>query len=93
MTDPRYAPEQRHSPLPQYDLTPLGRLVRTRRRRLGLSVDQLADRSGLPRHIVQGIEQASTDATLRELHAIASALSVPLDELVASGCTHPPEER
>ncbi|MCZ0985993.1 helix-turn-helix transcriptional regulator [Streptomyces diastatochromogenes] len=52
----------------------------------GWSYDQLAARSGLGRRTLIEIEQGRTIGTLKTWHALAHALSTPLDELFATLC-------
>jgi DNA-binding XRE family transcriptional regulator len=48
--------------------------------------NELADRSGLARRTLIEIEQGRTIGTLKTWHALAHALSTPLDELFATLC-------
>ncbi|WP_461711889.1 helix-turn-helix transcriptional regulator [Streptomyces sp. DSM 41013] len=59
----------------------------------GWSYDELAARSGLARRTLIEIEQGRTIGTLKTWHALAHALSTPLDELFAALCNghRPPE--
>lgn len=58
------------------------------------SYDELAARSGLARRTLIEIEQGRTIGTLKTWHALAHALSTPLDELFATLCRghEPPAE-
>ncbi|QKZ18402.1 helix-turn-helix transcriptional regulator [Streptomyces chartreusis] len=60
----------------------LGRLRAAR----GWSYDELASRSGLARRTLIEIEQGRTIGTLKTWHALAHALSTPLDELFGTLC-------
>ncbi|MFG3480109.1 MULTISPECIES: helix-turn-helix transcriptional regulator [Streptomyces] len=60
-------------------------LARLRSER-GWSYDELARRSGLARRTLIEIEQGRTIGTLRTWHALAHALSVPVDRLFATLC-------
>lgn len=50
------------------------------------SYDELAARSGLARRTLIEIEQGRTIGTLKTWHALAHALSTPLDELFSALC-------
>ncbi|WP_327692115.1 MULTISPECIES: helix-turn-helix transcriptional regulator [unclassified Streptomyces] len=52
----------------------------------GWSYDELAARSGLARRTLIEIEQGRTIGTLKTWHALAHALSTPLDELFGALC-------
>ncbi|MEV0477268.1 helix-turn-helix transcriptional regulator [Streptomyces prunicolor] len=52
----------------------------------GWSYDELAARSGLARRTLIEVEQGRTIGTLKTWHALAHALSTPLDELFATLC-------
>ncbi|WP_367324531.1 helix-turn-helix transcriptional regulator [Streptomyces sp. HUAS ZL42] len=68
-------------------------LARLRAER-GWTYDELADRSGLARRTLIEIEQGRTIGTLKTWHALAHALSTPLDELFGSLCRgHEPPRR
>ncbi|MEW2397632.1 helix-turn-helix transcriptional regulator [Streptomyces sp. NPDC046862] len=60
----------------------------------GWTYDELAARSGLARRTLIEIEQGRTIGTLETWHALAHALSTPLDELFATLCNgHEPPRR
>ncbi|WP_326742439.1 helix-turn-helix transcriptional regulator [Streptomyces sp. P8-A8] len=60
----------------------------------GWSYDELAARSALARRTLIEIEQGRTIGTLKTWHALAHALSTPLDELFATLCNgHEPPEK
>ncbi|MFF8536944.1 helix-turn-helix transcriptional regulator [Streptomyces sp. NPDC015532] len=60
----------------------------------GWTYDELAARSGLARRTLIEIEQGRTIGTLKTWHALAHALSTPLDELFATLCNgHEPPEK
>ena len=63
--------------------------LRRLRKRAGLTQAQLAIAAGLPRATVANLEQPGMNPGLTTVVAVARALEVPLDELVASV----PEER
>ncbi|MGI5453575.1 helix-turn-helix transcriptional regulator [Streptomyces sp. CA-249302] len=52
----------------------------------GWSYDELAARSGLARRTLIEIEQGRTIGTLKTWHALAHALSTPLDEFFSTLC-------
>nr|WP_237270316.1 helix-turn-helix transcriptional regulator [Streptomyces caniscabiei] len=60
----------------------------------GWSYDELAARSGLARRTLIEIEQGRTIGTLKSWHALAHALSTPVDGLFATLCNghEPPEQ-
>ena len=49
----------------------------------GFTQQQIAELSGLPRATCSNLESGSANPTLTVLHALATALQVPLEELVA----------
>lgn len=57
--------------------------VRQRRRHLGLSQDQLAERCGLHRTYIGAIERGERNITLINAEKVARALSCVLSDLVA----------
>ncbi|MER6123448.1 helix-turn-helix transcriptional regulator [Streptomyces sp. NPDC001795] len=60
----------------------------------GWSHDELAARGGLARRTLIEIEQGRTIGTLKTWHALAHALSAPLDELFGAPCQgHEPLRR
>ena len=61
----------------------LGRAVRTYRQDLGLSQEELADRSGMHRTYVGGIERGERNLALENLIRLSLALGVPPSELLA----------
>ena len=61
----------------------LGIAVARRRRDIGLSQHDLADRSDLHRAYIGGIEQGRRNPTWRVLAIVARALDLQLSELVA----------
>ena len=60
-----------------------GRAVREYRGRLGLSQDDLADRSGLNRNYIGDIERGTRNFGFRTLQRLAEGLGVQASELVA----------
>ena len=67
---------------PAEQLHQLGSAVRQRRRKLGLSQEQLAERSGLHRNYIGGVERGERNVGFINLQRIASGLEVSLAELV-----------
>ncbi|KAB2907061.1 MAG: helix-turn-helix transcriptional regulator [Dechloromonas sp.] len=64
------------------DLQAAGREIRRHRLGLGLSQDQLAERSGLHRNYIGFLERGERNASLTTLIAIARSLGVSLGELL-----------
>ncbi|MFQ5801330.1 MAG: helix-turn-helix domain-containing protein [Candidatus Methylomirabilales bacterium] len=56
------------------ELIRFGKAVRARRLALGLSQEELADRAGLDRTYVSGVERGRRNITLLNIHALARAL-------------------
>jgi transcriptional regulator with XRE-family HTH domain len=59
--------------------------VRGRRRRLGLTIDMLAERSGLSKGTVIQVEQARSNPSVATLCRLADALGVGVASLIESG--------
>lgn len=60
----------------------LGRNVRRHREQLGWSQEELAERSGLHRTYVSGVERGVRNPTLTVLLSLAGALSLELEALL-----------
>jgi len=60
----------------------LGRAVRSERQRRGLSQEELAERAGLDRTYVSGLERGTRNPSLTTQHKIADALGLPLADLL-----------
>jgi len=58
-----------------------GQRVRELRQKAGLSQEELAHRAGLRRTYMGGIERGERNVSLKNIEAIAKALSVDLSEL------------
>ena len=56
--------------------------VKTRRLRLGLSQEELADVCGYQRTYIGSVERAERNVTLSTLEALAKALDVPVEQLL-----------
>jgi len=63
-------------------LAPLGDSVRRRRREQGLTLSDLAARSGLSARFLSDLERGRGNISIARLMAVAGALEVPLSELV-----------
>jgi transcriptional regulator with XRE-family HTH domain len=61
----------------------LAQNIKQLRQTRGLTQQQLADLSGLPRATCSNLESGTANPTLNVLHALAKALQVPIEELVA----------
>ena len=61
----------------------VGRRVRESRSGLGLTLDQLAERSGVSRRMIVNVEAGTSNASIATLLRLATALHVTLAELVA----------
>lgn len=64
------------------DSTGLGTRIRARRTALGLTLAQVAERAGLSQQYVSNVELSRRNPTLPVLYAIASALDLPVTELL-----------
>lgn len=60
----------------------LGLVVRASRRRIGLSVQQLAERAGLSLGLVSQLERGLGNPSLQTLRSLAAALGMPVSQLV-----------
>jgi transcriptional regulator with XRE-family HTH domain len=61
---------------------PLGSEIRRRRLALGLTLDDLSERSGLSPHYLSTLENNRRDPHLSTLVAVAKALRIPPSELL-----------
>ena len=66
-------------------LADVGRRVAERRRQLGFTQEDLAERARVNLKTVQALEQGRTEPSLRTLGTLAEALSTTLPMLVTSG--------
>jgi transcriptional regulator with XRE-family HTH domain len=69
-------------------LTAFGRRVRELRQARGISQEKLADRSGLHRTYLGGIERGERNVSLLNLQKVARALEVSLSTLMAPSDKH-----
>jgi transcriptional regulator with XRE-family HTH domain len=60
-----------------------GKRIRTLRERAGLSQEQLADKAGIHRTYLGGVERGERNLGLKNVFRIAEALGVPTAELFA----------
>lgn len=63
----------------------VGRRVREARMARGLTLDQLAERSGVSRRMIINVEAGSSSASITTLLRLATALNVALADLVSDG--------
>jgi transcriptional regulator with XRE-family HTH domain len=75
--------EVRGHPMPRSPVHALGLAVRARREAMSLSQEALAERAGLHRTYVGGIERGERNLSYMNLVAVASALGVAAAQLVA----------
>lgn len=66
------------------DHVALGEAIRARRRELAISQEALADRIGIDRTYLSGIERGERNPSYTNLLRIASALRLPLSALQAA---------
>ncbi len=62
----------------------LGETVRARRKRLGLSQEELAHRAGVHATYLSAIERGERNPALENLYALANALNITLSKLFRS---------
>ena len=63
-------------------LNHLGNAIRRRRRELGLSQEELAERAGLHRNYIGGVERGERNVGFRNLARISSALEITMADLM-----------
>lgn len=63
------------------ELLSFGRAVRSRRNALGLSQEELADRAGLHRNYIGGIERGERNVGIKAVYALAVGLRCEPSEL------------
>jgi transcriptional regulator with XRE-family HTH domain len=72
------------------DLTPvLGQNLRRLRTRRGLSLERLAERSGVSRAMLSQVELGNSTPTINVLWKISTALEIPFSALIAEGRQEP----
>ena len=65
------------------ELITFGEAVRRRRKELGLSQEELADRAGLHRTYIGSVERGERNVSLTNIHKLAGALKTSAAELVS----------
>jgi transcriptional regulator with XRE-family HTH domain len=78
-------------PSPVADLRALGVEVARLRRERSMSIDRLAEATGVHRKTIIEVEAGRVAAKISTIHGIAHALGVPLPELVAPLCARHPK--
>ncbi|AII58864.1 DNA-binding protein [Dehalococcoides mccartyi CG4] len=58
-----------------------GERIRDLRKKAGVSQEELADRAGVHRTYLGGIERGERNPSLKNIYAIARALKVPVSDL------------
>ncbi|MFN6196921.1 MAG: helix-turn-helix domain-containing protein [Planctomycetota bacterium] len=77
--------KEKQSPLSQESrdvLTSFGRRVRELRKKSGLSQEAFADKCGLDRNYIGGIERGERNVALRNIDIIAQSLAISMSELM-----------
>ncbi|MBD2781594.1 helix-turn-helix transcriptional regulator [Xenorhabdus sp. 42] len=67
-----------------------GQRIRYLRKESGMSQEAFADKCGLDRTYVSGIERGVRNPTLEIIYVIANGLQIELNELFNFETTHPP---
>lgn len=67
----------------------VGKRIKTIRKRLGITQEQLAFTSGLHPSFISHIERGTKKASLETLQKLAGAMGVGMDEIFISGETYP----
>lgn len=73
--------------VPPPDLRAFGVAVAAARRKRGLSLDALAEASGVSRKSLINLEQAHKVARLDTIHAVTHALELPLSSIIDELCS------
>jgi transcriptional regulator with XRE-family HTH domain len=79
-------------PPPEADLTAFGIEVARLRQERGLTIEALAEATGVSRKTIINIENAHKGLRLSTAHALAHALGIPLADLVRQVCAAHPSE-
>ncbi|MFJ5668488.1 helix-turn-helix domain-containing protein [Micromonospora chalcea] len=74
-------------PPPPVDLAALGLAVAKARHAANLTLDGLAERSGVSRRMLVEVEGGRINCTIGVLHGIAHGVGVPLGDLAQAACT------
>jgi transcriptional regulator with XRE-family HTH domain len=69
----------------------MGRVIRFRRKALGLTQEELAERAGLGRHAIQLYEQGLREPKASVLIRLAAALGLGVGDLLAQTSWNPPD--
>lgn len=80
-------------PSPDPSPPSVAQALRELRRQQGLSLDELAQRSGVSRSMLSQIERDTTNPTVATLWRITQALGVSIDEVLGQPDTQPTMER
>jgi transcriptional regulator with XRE-family HTH domain len=73
-------------PVPLANHREFGHAMARARRAAGLTLDKLAERSGVSRRMLIEIEQGRANPSLKVLHAVVHATGAPIAELWAAAC-------
>lgn len=68
--------------MPERSTPEVGPFIRSRRKKLGLTLEGLASRSGISTSMLSMIERSETNPTLATLWALANALDVDISEMI-----------
>lgn len=66
----------------KFDFTPFGKAIKKGRLRAGLTVDDLAEKTGLPSRYITAIENEGKRTSLKTLIDIITLLNISLDEII-----------
>lgn len=73
-------------------LTVVGENIKYYRTRLGMTQEELAERAGINRSYLAGLERGRRNTTLKTVEALAKALGVSTSELVSSAGVSPEDD-
>lgn len=82
-------PSVPHPSVPHNEPGDVGPSMRRRRLAAGLTLDQLAEASGVSSAMISEVERSVKNPTVRLAYQIARALKCTLSELLDDGATHP----